>query len=67
MTTVVRSNLLVAKVALVSFDGADQALSILNDWMKGAANENVYRGVLEVRDALQAIMQDADCIMLEDT
>jgi hypothetical protein len=57
------------KIALISFESADQAVAILTDWIK--LNEDnmdtrVWHSVDQVRTALGKLMDDADVIMLED-
>lgn len=53
-------------IVFVSFEAADQASSILKDWLKEPTDANVVARVLEVTDALDALMGDADVIMIRD-
>jgi len=54
-------------VSFVSFEGLDQVISILSDWMKEPADVHVLGSVARLRDALQDLSTgDADVIMLED-
>lgn len=53
-------------IAFISFEAADQAASILTDWLKEPADPSVAARVQEASDALRALMADADVIMITD-
>jgi hypothetical protein len=55
-------------ISFITYEGADQVAYILTDWLKGQGVEpSVYAAVERVRDAMQAITDDTDVIMLEDS
>lgn len=55
-------------VAMITYEGADQAAYILADWLKQPGTPpHIFMIVERVRNALLALCDDADVIMMEDS